>query len=76
MPEDIRSRIFEPFFTTKPVGEGTGLGLDISWRIVVKKHHGDLRVESEPGNTRFVVRLPVEPATEAEPTTETTEGES
>ncbi|MFC8179731.1 ATP-binding protein [Rhodococcus sp. NPDC057297] len=76
VPEDIRSRIFEPFFTTKPVGEGTGLGLDISWRIVVKKHHGDLRVESEPGNTRFVVRLPVEPATEAEPTTETTEGES
>ncbi|OZF54320.1 ATP-binding protein [Rhodococcus sp. 14-2470-1a] len=76
VPENIRSRIFEPFFTTKPVGEGTGLGLDISWRIVVKKHHGDLRVESEPGNTRFVVRLPIEPATEAEPTTEATEGES
>ncbi|MDJ0393222.1 ATP-binding protein [Rhodococcus sp. G-MC3] len=58
----IKSRIFEPFFTTKPVGEGTGLGLDISWRIVVKKHQGDLNVESEPGNTRFIVRLPVEPA--------------
>ena len=43
------SRIFEPFFTTKPVGEGTGLGLDISWRIVVNKHHGDLSVESTPG---------------------------
>ena len=59
VPADIRDRIFEPFFTTKEVGEGTGLGLDISWRIVVNKHHGDLRVESEPGNTRFQVRLPL-----------------
>lgn len=62
VPEDIQSRIFEPFFTTKPVGEGTGLGLDISWRIVVKKHRGDLSVQSVPGDTRFVVRLPIEPA--------------
>jgi signal transduction histidine kinase len=61
IPADIQKRIFEPFFTTKPVGEGTGLGLDISWRIVVNKHHGDLRVESEPGNTRFQVRLPLTP---------------
>ncbi len=59
VPPEIRERIFEPFFTTKPVGEGTGLGLDISWRIVVKKHHGDLTVESVPGDTRFRVRLPV-----------------
>ncbi len=59
VPPDIRQRIFEPFFTTKPVGEGTGLGLDISWRIVVNKHHGDLRVESVPGDTRFQVRLPL-----------------
>jgi len=59
VPADIRDRIFEPFFTTKEVGEGTGLGLDISWRIVVNKHHGDLRVESEPGNTRFQVCLPL-----------------
>ena len=59
IPKDIQSRIFEPFFTTKPVGEGTGLGLDISYRIVVNRHHGDLRVESEPGNTRFQVRLPI-----------------
>jgi signal transduction histidine kinase len=60
IPDDIKDRIFEPFFTTKPVGEGTGLGLDIAWRIVVKKHHGDLRVESRPGDTRFQVRLPID----------------
>jgi signal transduction histidine kinase len=59
IPDDIVNRIFEPFFTTKPVGEGTGLGLDISWRIVVHKHHGDLSVESRPGDTRFRVRLPL-----------------
>jgi signal transduction histidine kinase len=59
VPPEIRERIFEPFFTTKPVGEGTGLGLDISWRIIVNKHHGDLRVESLPGDTRFRVRLPL-----------------
>jgi signal transduction histidine kinase len=59
VPAEISDRIFEPFFTTKPVGEGTGLGLDISWRIVVKKHHGDLAVTSVPGDTRFRVRLPL-----------------
>src|SRR5579863_1386911 len=59
IPDDIRERIFEPFFTTKPVGQGTCLGLDISWRIVVNRHHGDLRVASVPGNTRFQVRLPL-----------------
>jgi signal transduction histidine kinase len=59
VPAAIRDRIFEPFFTTKPPGGGTGLGLDICWRIVVKKHHGELQVESEPGNTRFQVRLPL-----------------
>ena len=53
IPADIKNRIFEPFFSTKPVGEGTGLGLDIAWRIVVNKHHGDLQVESVPGDTRF-----------------------
>ncbi|WP_238019958.1 ATP-binding protein [Dactylosporangium sp. AC04546] len=62
IPPEVRPRIFEPFFTTKPVGEGTGLGLDISYRIVVKKHHGDIRVSSEPGNTRFTVLLPLEEA--------------
>ena len=59
IPPDVIGRIFEPFFTTKPVGQGTGLGLDISWRIVVNKHHGDLTVESRPGDTRFRVVLPV-----------------
>jgi signal transduction histidine kinase len=59
VPPEIQRRIFEPFFTTKPVGEGTGLGLDISYRIVVNKHHGDLTLESSPGDTRFRVRLPV-----------------
>jgi signal transduction histidine kinase len=59
VPAEIQDRIFEPFYTTKPVGQGTGLGLDISWRIVVNRHHGDLRVESAPGDTRFQVRLPL-----------------
>ena len=67
IPVDIQKRIFEPFFTTKPVGVGTGLGLDISWRIVVNKHHGDLRVESRPGDTRFQVRLPIEPVQPEQP---------
>ncbi len=60
VPHELKQRIFEPFFTTKGVGEGTGLGLDIiSFRIVVNRHHGDLRVKSVPGDTRFQVRLPL-----------------
>jgi signal transduction histidine kinase len=58
IPADLQERIFEPFFTTKPVGQGTGLGLDISWRIIVNKHHGSLKVQSRPGDTRFLVSLP------------------
>jgi signal transduction histidine kinase len=60
IPEEVRERIFEPFYTTKDVGEGTGLGLDISYRVVVEDHKGDIRVLSEPGDTRFQVRLPVD----------------
>jgi signal transduction histidine kinase len=63
--KDVVDKIFNPFFTTKPFGEGTGLGLDLARRIIVEKHHGDLRVKSEPGNTQFVVLLPlVAPAPE------------
>jgi signal transduction histidine kinase len=65
IPEELRRRVFEPFFTTKPVGQGTGLGLDVSWRIVVNRHGGDLRVSSRPGDTRFRVLLPL---TETAPT--------
>lgn len=57
IPPEIQSRIFEPFFTTKGVGEGTGLGLDTTLRIV-RKHRGSINVISVPGNTRFQVRLP------------------
>ncbi|MGD2078117.1 MAG: ATP-binding protein [Chloroflexota bacterium] len=58
IPGDIQSRIFEPFFTTKPPGVGTGLGLDISYNIVVNKHRGDIQVDSEPGHTCFQIWLP------------------
>jgi signal transduction histidine kinase len=60
IPDDVRQHVFEPFFTTKPFGEGTGLGLDLAFNIVVKNHRGDLRVESVPGDTRFIVLLPLE----------------
>ncbi len=59
IPDEIKDRIFEPFFTTKDTGEGTGLGLDISYRIVTARHGGALSFISEPGATCFQVRLPV-----------------
>lgn len=62
IPEDIQGKIFEPFFTTKKMGEGTGLGLDAVYRII-RKHHGNITVESKPGNTRFQVRLPLKQPT-------------
>jgi signal transduction histidine kinase len=58
IPPEIQTRIFEPFFTTKPVGEGTGLGLD-SVRRIISLHHGDIQVQSQPGDTRFQIRLPI-----------------
>ena len=61
IPEELRTRIFDPFFTTKGVGEGTGLGLDTVYRIVVVTHGGEIDVESEPGHTTFRVRLPQQP---------------
>jgi signal transduction histidine kinase len=64
---EIKNRIFEPFFTTKPVGSGTGLGLDVSFRVVVNRHHGDLRVDSEPGRTVFRVTLPLTESEEGAP---------
>lgn len=59
IPEDIKSRIFEPFFTTKGIGKGTGLGLDITKKII-DKHNGTLKVNSVPGNTEFRITLPIE----------------
>jgi signal transduction histidine kinase len=56
---EIQPRIFEPFFTTKPVGEGTGLGLDTVYRVA-KNHGGNVSFESRPGETRFVVRIPLQ----------------
>jgi signal transduction histidine kinase len=58
MPADVQARAFEPFFTTKDVGKGTGLGLDISRRIVDERHGGEITIESEPGNTVLRVTLP------------------
>ena len=62
IPAEVLPHIFEAFFTTKPQGSGTGLGLEIVHRIVTQKFGGTIEVESEPGNTRFIVRLPLEEA--------------
>jgi signal transduction histidine kinase len=66
IPPEVLPRIFEPFFTTKPQGSGTGLGLEIVHRIVTQKFGGKIEVTSEPGKTRFVVRLPLSGATQVE----------
>lgn len=60
MDHNTQKRIFEPFFTTKPVDKGSGLGLSISYFIIVDKHHGEMEVESSPGKgTKFIIRLPL-----------------
>jgi two-component system NtrC family sensor kinase len=60
MPEAVKAKIFQPFFTTKPTGEGTGLGLSLSYDIVTQGHGGTLTVESQEGNfTEFVISLPI-----------------
>ncbi len=58
MPPEVQAHAFEPFFTTKDVGKGTGLGLDISRRIVVERHGGDITIDSRPGDTTLRVRIP------------------
>jgi len=59
IPEEIKDKIFNPFFTTKPTGEGTGLGLSLSYDIIVKEHRGDIKMESEKGSfTEFIITLP------------------
>ena len=58
MPPEVQARAFEPFFTTKDVGKGTGLGLDISRRIVVDRHHGGISIDSGSTGTTVSVRLP------------------
>ena len=60
IPEKIKSKLFDPFFTTKDVGKGTGLGLCISYQIIVEKHRGKLYCNSKPGNgTDFVIEIPM-----------------
>lgn len=59
IPADVQAKIFDPFFTTKGVGQGTGLGLEISHRIVVNRHGGYINVQSQPGHTAFRVCLPI-----------------
>jgi signal transduction histidine kinase len=61
MKEDVKKRVFEPFFTTKGVGDGTGLGLAVSYFIITESHNGSIEVRSKPGQgTAFIIKLPVE----------------
>lgn len=60
IPAHVEPHIFEPFYTTKGIGQGNGLGLNISYNIVVNHHHGDIKVETRPDATCFIVRLPME----------------
>jgi signal transduction histidine kinase len=61
IPEEVKERVFQPFFTTKPIGQGTGMGLSISYQIMVEKHHGKLECFSTPNQgTEFVIQFPVQ----------------
>ncbi|MBP0029758.1 PAS domain-containing protein [Roseofilum sp. Guam] len=59
MNAETQARLFDPFYTTKPVGQGTGLGLSISYQIITEKHRGFLSCVSSPGETAFIVEIPI-----------------
>jgi signal transduction histidine kinase len=61
MTESVKAKLFDPFFTTKPVGQGSGLGLSISYQIIVEHHHGILTCTSTPGQgTEFWIEIPIQ----------------
>jgi signal transduction histidine kinase len=62
IPLAVQAKIFDPFFTTKEPGKGTGLGLSTSYGIITEKHHGTIHVESKPGSTNFIIKLPIDTA--------------
>jgi signal transduction histidine kinase len=64
IPEAIQSKIFDPFFTTKEPGKGTGLGLATTYGIITEKHKGSISVQSKPGCTKFIVKLPINSTTQ------------
>ena len=67
--EQVRSQIFKPYFTTKPIGKGTGMGMAISYQIVVEKHHGQIECFSEAGvGNEFVITVPVQLSTQSNDT--------
>jgi len=61
IPDHVKRRMLDPFFTTKPVGKGTGLGMSISYQIIVERHRGNLTCISTPGQcTRFLIDIPID----------------